>query len=128
MLLLSTELQGFPKQKQFHDMWWRNTAVSFQLYSVSSPREKLPDALECPCSDEVLSIQTYMNFFPKAYPRCQGGCIKMVPVSPWQMDQLVGALSHTPKDFWFDPQSRHIQKAINQCFSHIDAPLSLGED
>ena len=68
MLLLSTELQGFPRQKQFHDVWWRNNAVSFQLYSVSSPIEKLPDALECPCSDEVLSIQTYMNFFPRYIP------------------------------------------------------------
>ena len=33
------------------------------------------------------------------------------------MVQFVGASSRKPKDYGFSPQSRHVQKATNQCFS-----------
>ena len=51
---------------------------------------------------------------------------KILSGFPGQVAQLVGASSHAPKGYRFNPQSQHIREATNQCFAP-SLPLSLDQ-
>ena len=45
-------------------------------------------------------------------------------ICPGWVTWLVGALSHAPRGCGYDPQSRHVQEATDQCFSFTSMFLS----